>query len=522
MDRKSKLNHKNKTNGSASQTPPENYCCAPEALRQDRAESREAVRRALSKSEPGTRAGEKRTGSAEHFATPLLDGIRAYQNEAVLRFHMPGHYGKMLDEMRVLSDHLFALDVTEVPGTDNLSEPEGIIKASLEQIAALYGAQRSYLLVNGSTSGIHIAVDALIGDGELVFVARNAHKSFHNIAHKKNLKLAYIYPRMDTAFGVDSHIEPQDIIEMIERHGRPAAVFLTYPNYYGRAYDLERIHRYLNEKNILLIVDSAHGASFAFSSELPESAVPYSDVCIHSLHKTLPVLTQSSVLHIGHTLSAERIEKIERSLRFYLSTSPSYILMLSAEIGLSVMKRRGERELHRLHKAFRKAVDQLTAHPNIAVYRSGEPCDFCKLFIRTPIEGRLLSEHLRRQYRIQCEMTLGNGILFMLGIAHTDEDIDYLTRSILRSVEELEWEIVYPAVTFLPQLASVDEAQKAVLEQGGSIRMLPIDEALGQICAEDIIPYPPGIPIAMPYEIISQELIELMKKLGIKTVACFE
>ncbi len=462
-------------------------------------------------------------------STPILDGLMKYKEEKIYRFHMPGHYGKLLAPYQILVDNLFALDATEVPGLDNLAEPEGMIRESLENLAQIYGAQKSYLLVNGSTSGIHIAIDALVPDGAMILVARNAHKSIHNIARRKNLEVNYLFPELDPVFGVDSHMELEEVVravsmieKQVEQHVEQmacekeaaavgierldnmqsaeaqnnmgehqsvvwqnpiAAVVLTYPNYYGRAYDLPAIYRYLKSKNILLIVDSAHGASFEFSEELPISAVHCSDVCVHSLHKTLPAFTQVSAFHLGHDFPEDKIAAVEEYLKFYLTTSPSYLFILSAELAVHIMNTDGREKLAELRENAAQIRKILAAHLLIDVYGeevehaysdnngSGENRsdrkntmdsdlnvgeridsdssiwnenrivnDFGKLLIQTPFAGEELSSLLRKKYRIQCEMTLGNTILFMLGMVHEKEELDYLANSIIKAVEELSEE----------------------------------------------------------------------------------
>ncbi len=285
-----------------------------------------------------------------NYKTYIFDEIQKYIDDDILRFHMPGHYAKNFKEYKTLGKNLLKYDVTEIPGMDNLQDSNGVIKKSMEQLAKVFGAKQSFYLVNGSTSGIHIAVDTLLSDGGKVFVARNSHKSVKNIIQKKSAEVKYIYPEIDETFGLDSHMELGGIVKAVEKYGKPDAVVLTYPNYYGRCYDLESIYNYLHSQDIPLIVDSAHGASFGFSDELPKSAVQFSDICIHSLHKTLPALTQVSVLHIGKNFSEQKLETLKKNMEFYLTTSPSYIFMISAEISVKIMQNIGEENLKKNKK----------------------------------------------------------------------------------------------------------------------------------------------------------------------------
>lgn len=445
--------------------------------------------------------------------TPLLKGLLQYNQENILRFHMPGHYGKVLEEIQVLQQNLFALDVTEVPGTDNLSAPEGIIKSSLEYVQEIYHAQHSYYLVNGSTSGIHIAVDSLVPEGGTLLVGRNAHKSVFNIMDQKRIKPHFIYPQMDKDFGVESHFTLEEIQTQVEKalkQKKIHAILLTYPNYYGRAYDIKSIHQYLQSKGIPLILDSAHGAHFTFSNLLPDCGAQHSEICVHSLHKTMPALTQTSLLHVN--LPHNQRELVEKNIQFYLSTSPSYILMSSAELSVSVMDKR-RKELEQLKNLYDNAVKKLIEE-NIQVYQNKKPQDFCKLFIRTPLLGEKLSTILREKYKIQCEMTIGNNILFMLGLGHTAQEIDYLVQSILEivKVHGKGGKIPKPIKAMFKNLETVDQNQREHLRDNIT-EHIPVTDLRGKVAAENITPYPPGIPLVLKYEIIDKEMAENLQKI---------
>lgn len=460
---------------------------------------------------------------------PLITGLMQYKNEEILRFHMPGHFGRMPQEYEEIRQNLFALDVTEVDGTDNLATPKGIIKHSLKNIAEIYGAKRSFYLVNGSTVGIHIAIDSLVADGGTMLLARNAHKSVHNIVTRKNIKPIYAYPEVDKHFGVDGEMTIEEIRGAVASNKRIDAVLLTYPNYYGKAYDLAAIHKFLKQKQIPLIIDAAHGAHFEFSADLPDSPVHHSDVCIMSLHKTIPAFTQCSVLHIGQEIERHFENNIADNTRIYQTTSPSYLLMSASELSVAIMNTKGRTSLQRVQQFYMAAKKELEKHPSIDVYKSD---DFCKLFVRTPLKGKTLSKILRREYKIQAEMDIGNGLLFMLGITHTAQDMSYLVQSVIDAVdktcaadhetaENIDDNIHADQATMFPRLETIPmELQKAIIKQSYlaakkySVAEIPLSQAEGKVIAEDIIPYPPGIPVIKRFEIINQEAIATLARFG--------
>ena len=148
---------------------------------------------------------------------PILKGLSDYRDERVLRFHMPGHYGRAsFPELEYLAENMYEFDVTEVDGTDNLNDPQGIILDSLSQISRAYGSKQSFVLVNGSTSGLNIAIDTLVDEGTHVIAARNCHKSVHSMLDRKNVNVHYIYPEIDPVFHNDSHIDSEKLFNMIE------------------------------------------------------------------------------------------------------------------------------------------------------------------------------------------------------------------------------------------------------------------------------------------------------------------
>lgn len=417
--------------------------------------------------------------------------------------------------MKVLSERLFELDLTEVDGTDNLADPQGILKESQAQLAHTYGAQKSYYLINGTSSGLHVAIDGLVRDGGKVLVARNCHKSVSNIIRRKSIQPIYLYPEVDPVFGVEEPICLDQIKEVMEEDVE--ALILTNPSYYGRTTDLKEIYAYLEERGIPLILDAAHGAHFAFLAAYPD-LVASSHVSVMSLHKTLPALGQTSVLHLGRGLQDYQIKNIEEKYNFYQTSSPSYLLLLSAELAMDYMREEGREGLERVKGLWKRAEKGLEVNPLAQVYPSE---DFCKLFVKTPLDGQKLDQRLRRDYNIQAEMTLGQGILFMLGLSHEKSDIDRLVEAILEILDQ-EQDLYLeekPLVNIFPRLESLEMDQQQALKnkayQGGLEALkeeVAIQFALGRIAAQDVIPYPPGIPLIREFERINEEAIKVLNR----------
>lgn len=456
--------------------------------------------------------------------TPLLDGLKQYRSEVQLRFHMPGHFGVSLPVYQELLTKAMDFDVTEVAGTDHLYEATGILKESQECAARIYGAQRSYYLVNGSTVGLHAAIDALVPDGAQVVIGRNAHHSVHQMARRKALDVRYAYPSLDPAFGIEGALTLTQVLDALTE--KTHAVILTSPTYYGAVSDLAAIYAVLRQRGILLIVDAAHGAHFAFHAQLPDNPVVHCDVCVMSLHKMLPAFTQCAILHAGARLSAYQLERLSETLRFYQTSSPSYLLLSSCELSIAYMVEQGEAELARLASCALEARRTLARHPMIRVYESA---DYGKLLVHTPLLGSELQRCLRARYRIETELSIGQSVLFLLGVTHSAAELARLVGAIIQIVDTNRplWQKETPQLYELPHLERLSpERQKQLRAESEEKRdkqteRVMLQDAIGRVLAENVIPYPPGIPVLMEFEILTEEAIAYARALGYETLSCY-
>lgn len=255
--------------------------------------------------------------SEEYLDKKLL----AYSQSDAYPFHMPGHkrqrMGNWIPE---------ELDITEITGFDNLHHAEGILREAQQRAAELFGADETFFLVNGSTAGLLAAVCGTVKKGGRLLMARNCHKAVYHAVYLMELKTAYLYPE-ETAFGIQGSITPEQVAEMLEQYPDTEAVFLTSPTYDGVVSDIAAIAEIVHAKEIPLIIDEAHGAHFGFSKGFPQKALALgADLCIESVHKTLPAYTQSALLHYRKNPWVD-LERVKRYLGIYQSSSPSYILM---------------------------------------------------------------------------------------------------------------------------------------------------------------------------------------------------
>ena len=271
----------------------------------------------------------------------LTDRLKAYAQSDMYPLHMPGHKRNLTWNINP-----YDYDITEIDGFDDLHEPAGILKDLTERVNRLYKARESFILVNGSTSGIMAAVSAAVRPGERILIARNSHKSAYNAIFVRQICAEYIYPHTDGA-GIAGEIMPEDIERKYCEFPDIKAVFITSPTYEGVVSDIRRIADIVHSHGGVLIVDCAHGAHFGIGDKFPSNPVTEgADIVIMSLHKTLPAFTQTAVLCVGSGRVDSRV--IKKYTDIYVSTSPSYLLTASVERCMDIMESEGA-AIHAYH-----------------------------------------------------------------------------------------------------------------------------------------------------------------------------
>lgn len=431
---------------------------------------------------------------------------------------MPGHRNEhTMEELQYLSSHLYDFDVTEVQGTDNLHYPEDIIRRSQELLAKALGAEESLYCVNGSTSSNYAMIFGLLKRQDQVLVQRNCHQSIYNALALLDLTPTFLMPEFMKESGVPSTVSLDEIRKAHGEHREAKAVILTSPTYYGSLADIRAISSYCRENGLYLLVDEAHGAHFPFSSLLPASAMSQgAHASSVSFHKTLPCLTQGSVLNLSHHLSDKERDRIRHYHRIFQTSSPSYTLLASMEMARYLMEENGERLYALLLKSIRELKDTLLSIPGLCVLEGDDRSlqDGTRLVISTPLSGSLVDELLRKNHRIQCEMTEERNLVFILSPYDRKEDL-YLIGTALKEIytsRREEWEeasrsnpISQEHHFSLPH-RKYSESEALFLDD----EEVELKNALHRVSMERITPYPPGVPLLLPGEIISQEILHIL------------
>ncbi len=454
----------------------------------------------------------------------IYQGLRAIADRNNVNFHMPGHKNRDFN-MSWLKDAAL-LDTTETYGSDNLMHPDTIIKESLQSIAEIFGAKRSLFSVNGTTGSIYMAQSVALNPGETLLVQRDSHKSVYNGAILNRLELDFIYPQYHADKRIVMDIDAEQIEEKLTNNPKIKAVMVVYPNYYGITSDLKRIADIVHEKGALLIVDEAHGSHMHFSDELPPSALSCgADIVLQSTHKTLPSLTQTSLIHLG----SDRVDRyrLKRAHALFQTTSPSYLFMTSIENAVHYMNSQAGRErLDRLVQTVRRFRSRVVELPGFDMLRETDLAhglDLTRILLRhDSLTGSRLKDELYYDYKVNLEMADLYYALALCTVNNEPEDFDHLYSALvdlsLKHTEvKLEKNVdldIIPATIRQPMYEAFYQEKEEV----------SIDDALGRMAGQQITPYPPGVPMVLPGEVITEPIlnkIRELKRAGINIVGMF-
>ena len=443
--------------------------------------------------------------------TPLLDEVLKYKKEENLIFSMPGNKcGKVFLKDNIgkeFVDTMGYLDITEVDPLDNLHAPEGIILEAQQLLAKTYGVKKAYFMVNGSTGGNLCSIFTAFNEGDEVLVERNCHKSIYNGLILRKLKVKYIEPLINEKLGIFLPPDKKNIYDAIEQCENLKGIILTYPSYFGITYDIEEVLLDLKKRGLKIVVDSAHGAHFIANNKLPKAIYGIPDYVVLSAHKTLPALTQGSYL-----LSNIDDNDVEFYLNTFMTTSPSYLIMSSLDYARYYLDKYGYDEYERIiNKAekYRSIINSLNKVHIISKEDLAEDYDIDKsryiVTVSKEYSGHKLLEYLREQ-GIQCEMSFASGVVLLLSPINDDDDFKKLLKSFenlqLKDIRQDNYSKYY---SFIPK--KVLEPYEVFKKE---CKYIKINEADKNIACEAIIPYPPGIPLLCPGEVITKEAIDII------------
>ncbi len=436
--------------------------------------------------------------------------LKNYKNQGIYPFHMPGH--KRIKSF-INTDDFLNFDITEIYGADNLPNPTGIIGETQREMAEVYGADKTFMLVNGSSSGIIAAILSVCADGDGILIGRNSHVSAYNGLILSGAVPYYLYPEM-TNFGIAGGISPEKLEDKLITNSHIKAVFITSPTYEGICSDISEIAKITHKYKKILIVDEAHGAHFNFHEAFPKTAIKAgADISIQSLHKTLPALNQCALLHVkSHRVNLDRLSQC---LKMMQTTSPSYIFMAVMENCVKLVSRkalfddyisilkevRGELLKNETIKLVSKelvnkfGINEIDISKLVFILNCNENGDYCESF-------------LRENYKTELEMCGINHLIALTSVADSKEGFEMLKNGINRLNSLLKFckkEFTIKFEGFANQ--AVYTPRKAVYMP---LREESLEKCENEVSAGYVIPYPPGIPLVAPGELITTKTIQLI------------
>lgn len=450
---------------------------------------------------------------------PLINGLKDYVEEENTRFHMPGHRNEdQIEELALLQKYLYSFDVTEVEGTDNLHYPEEMIALSQHLLTEAMGSKESLYCVNGSTSSNYAMIYGLLRREDTVLVQRNCHQSVYNAISLLDLKAVYLMPEILKEFNLPSFITLEELKRLHKEHREAKAVIITSPTYHGIVTDITPLADYCSKHGLYLLVDEAHGAHFSFSEMLPDASIRCgAHASSVSFHKTLPSLTQGSVLNLSDKLTEDEILRIRHYHRVFQSSSPSYPLLASMEMARYYMEENGEEVYRTLLSIISGLKEKLKKISGVKVLGKEHVLlfDETRLVLRTPLPGTEMDRILRNEYKIQCEMTEGNNLIFILTPFDTEKDLEGIAAAIQmiskhqekRWLEEMNQDVTIHTMYIHSPERVYSESDALYMES----EQIDLNEAVGRVSMEKVIPYPPGIPLLLPGELITNEIIDSLR-----------
>ncbi len=462
----------------------------------------------------------------------LYDRLIEYSNSDYYGFHMPGHKRQM-NMMGAAAP--YEIDITEIGGFDDLHHADGILKEAQARAARVYHADETHFLINGSSVGILSAVIGVTNRGDTVLVARNCHKSVYHAIEMNGLNPVYLSPGVNPSVQFNTEVSAEDVRSALGRVPGIRAVIIVSPTYDGVVSDVEAISEAVHEKGIPLIVDEAHGAHFGFHPYFPgNSNQAGADIVIHSLHKTLPSLTQTALLHMNGGLV--RREKVRRYLHMLQSSSPSYVLMASIDSCVDLLENQREELFDPYTERLEKLRTRLAGLRRLRLEETA--CyDRSKLVVSagdTGLTGRELYRVLSDRYLLQLEMAAGTYVLAMTSVADTAEGMERLLTA-LEEIDGMTGTVQNSGLKYdIPCLPRPDVVYNSFdieeMKKSWQTAVLPWQDSVGRVSAEYAYLYPPGKPLIVPGERVSQEAADVLQWYyemgfsveGIKREGCIE
>lgn len=457
------------------------------------------------------------------YDTPLYTGLLQHIKRNPFQFHIPGHKsgsGIDPDFRRFVGDNVLKLDLINIEPLDDLHQPHGIIKKAQELAAEAFGADYTFFSVQGTSGAIMTMVMSVCGPGDKIIVPRNVHKSVMSAIVFSGAVPVFVHPEVDPVLGISHGITPEAVSKALQQNPDAKAVLVINPTYYGISADLKGIVDIAHTYHVPVLVDEAHGVHIHFDDELPLSAMQAgADMSATSVHKLGGSLTQSSILNMKEGLvSKNRVQSIFSMLT---TTSTSYILLASLDVARKRLATEGEiliKETTRLAQKTRRRINDIDhlycVGSEILGTKATYDYDPTKLIISVKdlgITGHDAEKWLREVYHIEVELSDLYNILCIVTPGDTETELDLLVKA-LKDLSDTFAHLSgkVDVKVLLPEIPSLALTPRDAFY--ADTEFVPLSDSAGRIIAEFVMVYPPGIPIFIPGEIITEENIAYIQK----------
>lgn len=448
---------------------------------------------------------------------PLFDALVSYAKKNTTPFDVPGHkMGAQKSPLNsVLGEMTMKMDVNSMKELDLLSHPESVIKEAQQLAASAFGADHAYFLVNGTTTGILAMILTTCKPGDVLIVPRNCHKSVMNGLILSGANPVFIEPEVDVHFGISHGVSVKNVEKTLNAYPEAKTILVTYPTYFGSMNDLKKICELAHARNITVIVDSAHGTHLTFMPEQIDAIAAGADAVTMSMHKTGGSLTQSSMMLVNDgRISAERMQK---TLNMLQTTSANYLLMSSLDVARHELALYGRERYKALKPIVEQAIEDIEKNTCFEVLKNDyvqnqctQSHDWTKLVIRVNdagLTGFEVYTLLKEKYQIQMELAEGYVVMAVITTADTEKSLKKLVWA-LRDIEK-QYGVNKPIHSTNVTSSHVNKLMISPRDAHyADHELIPIDEAKGRISADLLMIYPPGIPLVIPGELFSEEVIQ--------------
>lgn len=460
----------------------------------------------------------------DHHRTPLFTALQQHASRDPLQFHIPGHKkGRGTDpEFRAfVGDNVLSIDLINIEPLDDLHQPAGVILEAEQLAADAFGADYTLFSVQGTTGAIMTMLKSICAPGDKIILPRNAHKSILSAVIFAGAFPIWVEPEKDDRLGIEHGVAMASIRQAIEQNPNVKAVLLINPTYYGTSIDLLQMVEFIHSYEIPVLVDEAHGTLLHFHEHLPMSAMQAgADMAATSVHKLGGSLTQSSVLNVkGDRVDIQRIRAFMSMLT---TTSTSYLLLASLDAARRQLALHGQALAEQTIRLAQYARRQINEIPGIYCYGDEirehegvfhfDPTKLCIHLEQLPITGFAAEKWLREKYNIEVELSDLTNILCLITIGDTEREVERLLQALRRLAETFR----FGKKAASRVSATVPAASRFLLPPREAFytlsESLDLVQSCGRICTEFIYVYPPGIPVLMPGQMITSEIIDYIKR----------